>query len=124
VIGNHDYKDIALYYGIDVIVPAAYINIGGIDFKLSHYPYQDSMTAHDVVKRPECFTNGEINKKTKELYPLICGHVHDEFAVKNRCLNVGWDIWGYPLTEFNILEIYNLTDGFKRECKNAYDVYN
>lgn len=115
VLGNHDYKEVAPYFGLDLIVPSAYIRLKGIDFKLTHYPYVDGMTANDKVSRPECFTNLEYNKKTKEAYPLINGHVHDEWAVKAKCLNVGWDIWKRPISEEEIIAIYTSTGGFEDE---------
>lgn len=117
VLGNHDYKEITPTFGVDISVPFAYLKLGNVDFKLNHSPYLDGMTENDKENRPECFTNLEYNKRTKEPYPLICGHVHDEWATKAGCLNVGWDIWHKPLSEEDIIKIYYYTNGFKEYHK-------
>ena len=81
------------------------------------------MTEYDQEERQDCFTEKMKNRKTGENYPLICGHVHSSWAVKDESLNVGWDIWGRPLSEGDILFIYKNTDGFKRECKTSADLF-
>lgn len=112
-LGNHDSKDTALYFGLDLVTSSAYINLDGIDFKLTHFPYQSAMPESDKINRPECFTNLEYNKSTKAPFPLICGHVHDAWVMKDGCLNVGWDIWKRPISEIELIKLYNETNGFQ-----------
>lgn len=113
ILGNHDKEELAKDYGFDSVVHKDYVTIGAVKFKLNHYPYERSRTAYDVARRPDAFTNAEYDPATKEIYPLICGHVHDVWTVKHRCLNVGWDIWETPISEETVSKIYSDTSGFR-----------
>lgn len=36
---------------------------------------------------------------------LLCGHVHDAWAINGHQLNVGWDAWGEPLSDSRVEEL-------------------
>lgn len=66
-----------------------------IRFQLSHFPYkshqQDAREFSDQLE-----DKGEW---------LLCGHVHDNWKVKNKMINVGVDCWDYrPVSLDQILE--------------------
>lgn len=115
VEGNHDYDKSNAFFGFKEIHKELLLKIGDRTFRLTHYPLKPKMTKHDEIKRPECFVNAKYDPSSGELYPLLCGHVHDEWATGKHCLNVGWDIWKRPLSENDIIKIYNLTNGFQDE---------
>jgi calcineurin-like phosphoesterase family protein len=117
--GNHDSsKKIPLFKNIAEVHERLVVNIQGIDFLLSHYPYQNAMKESDKLERPECYVNAQY--KDGKLLPLICGHVHDFFQLKLDCLNCGFDAWGKMLSENDIIEIYEKTSGFKTNLE-AYN---
>ncbi len=110
--GNHDpSKKIPLFQNIAEWHKEMFLNIQGVDFLLTHFPYKDAMRDDDLIERPDCFTpdkwaNGKI-------IPLIHGHVHDCFVLRKNCLNVGYDAWGKMVSEDEIIKIYNETKGFQ-----------
>lgn len=109
--GNHDrvsaayhHKNPAAYYrfeqmyldqGVIIHEEIDGLPIGGQWITMSHYPFTD------------------------ERYPQLCpedvgqwlihGHVHDEWQVNGRQINVGTDVWNYtPISILDILEIIGL----------------
>lgn len=60
--------------------------IGDFFFRLDHFPYEGDHTYEDryVEHRP-----------TDDGSWLLCGHVHDEWYIKDRQINVGVDVWDY-----------------------------
>lgn len=72
------------------------IDIGGVRFAMSHWPYTGDHTEHDrhVELRP-----------ADEGLPLLHGHVHNEWRIRGRMFNVGVDVNNFtPVTEEQILE--------------------
>jgi len=111
--GNHDdRKKIALFTSIVEFHDELILEIQGVRFLLKHYPYEHAMKESDKTERPDSFTNARYDEKTGKLFPLIHGHVHDHFAMKKHCLNVGFDAWGRLLSEDDVISIYNDTNGF------------
>lgn len=110
--GNHDYKKSSANFGFAEMSDEAFVDIKGVVFRLVHYPLADARTKYDVINRPESYVHPKINPETKKIYPILCGHVHDEFKLRKHCLNVGWDIWKRPISENEIFQIYEDTNAF------------
>lgn len=110
--GNHDYRKSSAHFGFAEEHEEAFVDINNVTFRMVHYPLVDARTKYDVDKRPECYVNPRINPETKKIYPILCGHVHDEWTMMPHCLNVGWDIWKRPLSEDEIFKIYEDTNAF------------
>jgi calcineurin-like phosphoesterase family protein len=120
VIGNHDTTEMLIQFGFkpENIYESTFIEIQGIKFFMAHFPYPNGMKEEDKTGRPYAYS-GEQYENGK-IIPLICGHVHDRWALVENCLNVGWDIWHKPLNEQEIIDIYKDTNGFI----NNFDKYN
>lgn len=80
----------------------------GTNVLVSHFPYPDK----DF--RPQVSRNGKINTKDKfadyrlkdEGGWLLCGHVHEKWAVQGKQINVGIDAWGgKPVSEDTIIDL-------------------
>lgn len=101
VPGNHDRMHPIMYksaektaewigrysdVGLDVLEPGPYTwNVGGINVKISHFPYEADHTDRDpryMEYRPD--DDGS---------PLVHGHVHDLYQTDGRQYNVGIDAW-------------------------------
>ncbi len=117
VLGNHDKREQLIEFGIPAgnIYDSLFLEIQGIKFFLSHFPYPNGMKEEDKTERPYAYA-GEQYENGK-IIPQLCGHVHDRWALVENCLNVGWDIWHKPLSENEIIEIYNSTNGFKENLE-------
>ena len=58
---------------------------------LTHFPEKRCVLALDV-RYPEWRPNYN--------GVILCGHVHNHWKTKNRCINVGVDVWGFsPVSE-------------------------
>lgn len=107
VAGNHDpchsmHKDgkaIARFEaaGWKLEDEALRVEIQGTPFLLCHFPYTNE---------------GEQYVRYQDLRPinegrwLLHGHVHEQWKVKDRMINVGVDVWDfYPVSEDEIMEI-------------------
>ncbi len=117
--GNHDEtKRIAYFPKIVEIHDSLTLNIDGVDFLLSHYPYKENMPEKDKEERPNCFTpstfiNGKVNT-------LLHGHTHSEYTIRPNQLCLCWDRWHRPVSEIEIIKIYKDTKGFTEN----FDKYN
>lgn len=111
-LGNHDSVKNLISFGIpkENIFESDFIILGGIKFFMAHFPYPNGMKEEDKTERPYAYS-GEQYENGK-ITPLLCGHVHDRWALVKNCLNVGWDIWKKPLSIMEIFEIYKETNGF------------
>jgi calcineurin-like phosphoesterase family protein len=71
--------------------------LGGNHFKISHLPYTgDSHSDEDRYQS---------HRPVDEGLPLICGHVHEAWTVKDRQINVGVDVRGFkPVSAWDIVE--------------------
>lgn len=105
VPGNHDFchsvhkksrikenqdKWIVKYeeYGWKVLSEEVYFNASGIaNFLLCHLPY-----AGDHVQTGERYQN---KRPKNEGHWLLCGHVHNNWKLKEKMINVGVDVWDY-----------------------------
>ena len=111
--GNHDNLKQIGDFPFEIIEYEGFAVFGGVKFRMAHYPYPWGRTQKDLDERPECKTEPDVDPDTGELYPLLCGHVHDKWAMQKGCLNVGWDIWKRPLSEAEVLRLYHGTRGFQ-----------
>jgi calcineurin-like phosphoesterase family protein len=104
--GNHDDdKKISNFTNISEYFKTMDIEIHGVKFRMAHFPYKHAMPEKDKIERPECFT-------PDSEFKLIHGHVHESFATRKDCLNVGWDIWKRPITEDEVWKVFEDTKGF------------
>ncbi len=60
------------------------LTLDGIDFLLCHFPYTGDHTAVDRFQKYRPKDEGKI---------LLHGHVHSLYQVRDRCINVGVDVW-------------------------------
>ena len=60
------------------------LKLDGIDFLLCHFPYTGDHTAMDRFEKYRPKDEGKI---------LLHGHVHELYRVRDRCINVGVDVW-------------------------------
>lgn len=107
VWGNHDrghpmHQDAERQHSryLDVFASAsvtAIHTIGGQDVTLSHFPYREDSRTQDRYRQ---------HRPKDEGRWLIHGHVHDEFAVEGRQINVGVDKWrDGPVAQDQLLQI-------------------
>lgn len=74
--------------------------VHGVDYLLSHFPYTG-----DHAGTEDRYT--EFRLKDTGKYPLIHGHVHDEWKVNGMQFNVGVDHWmDGPASAEDIHELY------------------
>lgn len=76
---------------------------------VSHFPYGEK-TVHPYTNRASKVETGDKFAKYRVIDDgaswLICGHVHEKWAVQGRQINVGLDAWGGRLvSEEEIIEI-------------------
>ena len=105
ILGNHDNLKQIHDFPFEKIEKNLNINIQGVDFLLSHYPYKHAMPEKDKLERPECFT------PDNDL-ALLHGHTHDLFTISKKALCLCWDRWHKPVSEDEIMQVYNDTNGF------------
>lgn len=103
IMGNHDWgkfkKHRATEYGVEWMVDAFCVRIGAVDVKLSHFPYKG---AGDHTER-ERFNDMRL---LDDGGWLLHGHVHCEWKIKGKQINVGVDQWNFtPVSEHQILEM-------------------
>lgn len=60
------------------------LTLDGVDFYLCHFPYTGDHTDVDRFQKYRPKDLGMI---------LLHGHVHELYKVKDRCINVGVDVW-------------------------------
>lgn len=104
ILGNHDrahpmhrdahghqsrYRDV-----FESVATMATHRIGDQEVMLSHFPYRDDSRTQDRYRQYRLRDEGRW---------LIHGHVHDEFTVENRQINVGVDKWMEGPVEESIL---------------------
>ena len=109
VPGNHDpchpmrskhnkFKKLYEQSGLEVLNTQVEIEFEHIGIVLlSHFPEKKCSIGLDV-RYPEL----------RPLYSgvVICGHVHDRWKAKCRCINVGVDAWNYyPVSESCLMEL-------------------
>jgi calcineurin-like phosphoesterase family protein len=111
--GNHENPKHLPHFDFKMVLEYTTLTLGDKRFKLAHFPYPWGRTAKDLRERPSCKTEPENDPNTGEMYPLLCGHVHETWAMEKGCLNVGWDIWKRPLSEAEVLRLYEGTHGFQ-----------
>jgi calcineurin-like phosphoesterase family protein len=121
--GNHDErKKIAYFSAIKELHDSLIIEIGGVEFLLSHFPYKENMAQKDIVERPECFTNGRLDKDGKRM-PLLHGHTHELFTIRPGGLCLCWDRWKRPVSEDEVLAIFKDTNGFTENLDKYNDLH-
>jgi calcineurin-like phosphoesterase family protein len=96
ISGNHDrchphYKkkqrtDIYYDAGFRSIQEFTRATINGVEYNVSHFPYEGDSHGPDRYGEYRLPDNG---------LPIIHGHVHGEWKVKGRQINVGVDVWDF-----------------------------
>jgi calcineurin-like phosphoesterase family protein len=109
IMGNHDWgklkKHRAEEFGLNMIVDSLCIRLAGKDVKLSHFPYKGSGDHMDGEDGKERFSE---YRYQDEGGWLLHGHVHDEWLLRGKQINVGVDVWSYaPVSEYELIEIIN-----------------
>lgn len=70
--------------------------LGGVDFRLAHLPYSA------VDDRDDQFAD---HRAENDGMPLLHGHVHQHWKIRDRQVNVGVDVWDYaPVSIDTVLE--------------------
>lgn len=117
VLGNHDKGHpsakgeavLDAYYSIpnvrDVYLEGTTIEIDGVTFNVNHFPYYGDAWQRDKLLKYLPKDDGNW---------LLHGHVHSQWFVKDRMINVGVDAAPWLLSEEDILE---LTQGGNREAE-------
>lgn len=77
--------------------------------QVSHFPYQSKLDISSKASRDGKTLAGDKFEKYRPLDDdswLLCGHVHEKWAVSGRSINVGLDAWGgNPVSEDSLIEI-------------------
>jgi len=81
----------------------------GTQVAVSHFPYQNKNDTAPKVGRNGKTTVGdkfaEYRVKDEGGW-LLCGHVHEKWAVQGKQINVGIDAWGgYPVSEETLVGV-------------------
>lgn len=122
-LGNHENKKHMPHFEFafeDISVEET-ITIRGVKFRMAHFPFPWGRTEKDLAERPFCMTEPK-NDEAGNLIPLLCGHVHDSWAVRKGCMNVGWDIWKRPISEDEVMRVFEATKGFTVDLDKAIDL--
>lgn len=81
----------------DVYRSGAWIDLAGQTVAMSHFPYEDIARHEGANTRFLPYDDG---------HWLLHGHIHDEWKVNGRQINVGQDVWDYtPVSEQQIAAI-------------------
>lgn len=108
VVGNHDWpfarngqprpeRDAAyLEAGFEQIVHGqTETTVGGQRMVVCHFPYKGDHGESDRYANLRPVDEG---------LPLICGHIHEKWRVRDGMVNIGVDAWaGYPVTDAQII---------------------
>ena len=109
IAGNHDvvnpmhrdwFKHLPKYLevGFEAVMPFARRKVAGMQFLMSHFPYQNQGD-HTDEERHSQYRLPDMG------LPLVHGHVHDLFTERGRGLNVGVDQWDFtPVPEDVIVD--------------------
>ena len=71
------------------------------EFFLSHYPYWECYTHDD---RGHKFADRMLKQQGNRW--LLCGHVHEVWKNKGRCINVGVDQWNFTPVHLDEIRAY------------------
>ena len=100
VKGNHDHLSRSKYIKAgfnDYYKSSSYTSYNGKMFYLSHFPDKLDYDGNEI------------------LYPVICGHVHQRYRVKNQFINVGVDAWNYfPVSFYEICQLLEDNQNFDK----------
>jgi calcineurin-like phosphoesterase family protein len=102
IIKSEIWKQKYLASGIHEIIisNSILIELNGIKFKLSHFPYIGDHISEDRFL--ECRPKYEHNTI------LLHGHIHDFWKINGNMINVGVDVWEFkPVTLKQLSEVYH-----------------
>lgn len=71
------------------------------EFFLSHYPYWE---CYDHDDRKHKFADRMLKQQGNQW--LLCGHVHEVWKNKGRCINVGVDQWNFTPVHIDEIRAY------------------
>lgn len=77
--------------GFTVLESEAVVNIGDRPVRVCHFPYAGVAKEHGYDDK---FSG---NRPIDDGSWLICGHIHQNWTVKDRMINVGVDVWDFQL---------------------------
>lgn len=108
IAGNHDpawsgnrdaYKHQAVWInaGFWSVQSFARKRIDGKDVMLSHFPYEGDHTEEDRYEQYRLLDDGGF---------LLHGHVHSEWKLKGRQINVGVDVWDWTPVPLEVIQEY------------------
>lgn len=101
--GNHDKgKDYYLRIGFKEYYQSTAQNpVHFKNFLISHYPY---LEIYDHDERRQKFEDRMFTKQGNVW--LLCGHIHEKWKSKGRCINVGVDQWNFAPVGFDEILAY------------------
>lgn len=111
VMGNHDRRSAQWYAdnGFDrVFIDDTLIRLGEWDVVLCHYPFELRWWEMFwyMITDPG-YTRFQDRKNPDDgSYVLLHGHCHGKYyKVNGRAVDVGWDAWGKPVSETEIVKL-------------------
>lgn len=101
ILGNHCWGKIperrAEEFGFEFMGPSYELKLHGTKVLLSHFPYLGDHTAEQRFTEHRLKDEGDW---------LLHGHVHGEWKIRGKQINVGVDVWDYkPVSVSEILEL-------------------
>lgn len=113
VMGNHDRRSPQWYIKAGftaVVTHDLKLQLGYTNVVLSHYPHKLKWYEYLWYLITDTgYTRFQDRKlERKEAPILIHGHNHGKhYAVKDGAIDVGWDVWGRPISETYLMRLIN-----------------
>ena len=109
ILGNHDWKRIretkADEYGLFTIQNFGTFELGERKIYMHHFPYRGF---GDHVEGEERYSE---HRLVNEGNWLLHGHIHNAWKIKEKCINVGVDVWNYfPVSLEQITDLIKDTE--------------
>lgn len=112
ILGNHDW-DLMKPHRIErfkiTAVKSMTLEIDGQTVNMSHFPYLGGgdSSEEERFQKERLIDDGRI---------LLCGHVHEIWATKDKMINVGVDVRDFkPMSEEQLIKIMRDIDGKKED---------
>lgn len=104
VRGNHDKYSLTQYHqaGFAPVTDEIILTFKGRRIKLSHFPFAPS--AEEAAKMQPHDLRYLDRRPKNDGSPLLCGHVHEKWKVRDRMFNVGVDANNYEPVSGSVIE--------------------